>query len=80
MDEVKQELYEIRDKLLESIKCFFTVKIFTKDTKAIKDFTKYINRYFSSELHFLLEEHLNNDLQELCGKLEYMMNPIKEAE
>jgi len=73
--ELQDELYDIRDKLLESIKGFFTVKIWTQDTASIKDFTKYINRYFSSDLHLLLEEHLNEDLQTLCKKLEYTMKP-----
>ena len=68
---VKDELRELRDNLLSSLRTWLSVKIMLEDTDGIKDFTKYVNRYTASEVMFLIEEHgFKDDLEPIIDKIQ----------
>lgn len=62
----KQELRTARDELISVIKTYFNTKIILADTTSIANFTRYLNRYFASELQFTLERAgFKPDVEEL---------------
>ena len=70
-EEIKQELREIRDKLLETIRTFMNVQILLGNTTLLKDFTQYINRYTASEVQFLIERSgYKADIEKIIDKIE----------
>lgn len=73
-DEHKKELRECRDNLIDVIKTFFNTKILLRDTNSIKEFTRYLNRFFTSEVQFTIERH------GFKHKIEEIMDIIAEGE
>jgi len=56
MEEIKEELRQARDQLLNSIKSFLTAKIWVEDAEGFQDFVRYVARYTSSELFFMIRD------------------------
>ena len=70
-EEIKQELREIRDNLLETIRTFMNVQILLGNTSLLNDFTQYLNRYTASEVQFLIERHgYKADIEKIIDKIE----------
>lgn len=70
-EEIKQELREIRDNVLETIGTFLNVQILLGNTTLLKDFTQYINRYTASEVQFLIERSgYKADIEKIIDKIE----------
>lgn len=72
MDEdIKEQLFEVRDAFINTIKTFMTTLILTEQTDTLKEFFKYINRFTSSEVIFLIEKAgRSSDIEKIICKIE----------
>lgn len=67
---ITEDLLKSKEELLESIGSYLHILAIIRDADKFKEFIKYIHRWTSSEVQFLLEEHgFREDISDLVDRL-----------
>ena len=67
---VKDELFKARDKLLSTLRTYLTMLALLEQTDTFKELTSYIDRFTASELLFKIKSELGEEtVNELIEKI-----------